>query len=78
MRERLSGLFENSNGHFATHGRKLIQKDLEGVPLLKIVEEILYRHSRTGEHWRTALDLRANHHDRLVHLITLRAAKVLV
>ena len=69
MRQRLAGLFEDGNRHLAAHRWELIQKDFQGVTFLKIVEQVLYRHSCTGKHRRTALNLWVNnYYDWLIHV----------
>ena len=79
MRQRLSSLFEDGNRHFTAHRGELIQEDFQGVAFFKVVEQILYRHSRTGEHRRAALNLWVNNYDDwLVHLRTTGVGKALV
>ena len=69
MRQRLPRLLKNGNRHLPAYRRELIEEDLKGITLFNVVEQILDRHARTGEHRRAALDFRINgHNNALVHV----------
>src|SRR3990167_5778948 len=50
-------LFKHCYRQFATDGRKIIQKNLQRVSSLQVIEERLDRDARAGENGRSAVDL---------------------
>lgn len=59
-RYRLARLLQNSDGNIPCDTRKIIQKLVKGFAGLKIVEQILDRHTRAGKDRHAALDLPVN------------------
>ena len=50
-------LFKYRYRQFTTDGRKIIQKDLQRVPSLQVIEERLDRDARASENRSSAVDL---------------------
>ena len=53
-------MLKNGDGQFPAHGRKVIEKDIDGVPRFKMIEKRLDRHSRSDEDGRSTVDLGVN------------------
>ena len=70
-RYSLARLLENSNGNFPFDAGEILEELIEGVPAFEAVEQILHRHSSAGEHRRTALNLRIDRDDSVVHSMTI-------
>jgi len=58
IRDKCSArLFKHCYRQFATDGRKIIQKDLQGVSGFQVIEERLDRNARASENGSSAVDI---------------------
>ena len=71
-KESHASLFENGDGHMAAYGRELLQEDFQGIAFLKIVEEVLDRHTSARKDGSTALDVGVDDDQWLFHFLIQR------
>ena len=63
------GVPESLECHFASHGRKLPEELVHGVPAFEVVDEVLKRNSRPAEAGGPAHDLRVGDNYRFRHAV---------
>jgi len=59
-RHRLARLLQNGNGDIPRDTRKIIEELIQRLTSLKIVKQILHRHTCASKNGHTALDLWIN------------------